>query len=176
MRLSLSKVRDRFPQQLWVERLDATGQPEASYCLWESVEGDDRDPSPPSPPVQDLSVESRPGGHVALGVGMAGQSLWSISVEAFADQGCLRFDIACNHRGRPTRPVSTYRLLDAAGWKPGSHSTEHSEVMVQWQPVVLDQMPTTVHWDPVSGLEFQGQEQSSRDTYRWGYEVRLQRT
>lgn len=65
-----------------------------STTMLESLEGDDQSAWPPSPPLQQLSIEQRETGDVALLVGMAGKSHWSLSVEALPD-GALRFEAAC---------------------------------------------------------------------------------
>lgn len=59
----------------------------------QSIEGDNQAAWPPSPPLQQLSMESRASGEVGLLVGMAGRSHWSLSVESLAG-GEFRFDAA----------------------------------------------------------------------------------
>jgi hypothetical protein len=74
-----------------------------------SIEGTDQDIWPASPPLQQLSIEEhRPGVEVALLVGMAGKSHWSLSIEPLADGSGFLFDVAC-------------RLRDAAGWLGSSY-------------------------------------------------------
>lgn len=65
--------------------------------LAESVEGDPLQPWPPSPPIQQLSAETIDGRLVLLGVGSAGRSHWSLSVESIEQEGVVafRFDVAC---------------------------------------------------------------------------------
>jgi hypothetical protein len=93
----------------------------------ESLEGQPDDPWPASPALQSLHVEQRGGGIVvALLVGMAGSSHWSLSVEANAQLHRATFDVACRTRAEPAWLGSTYSLspdfeiaenclLDAAG-------------------------------------------------------------
>lgn len=81
--------------------------------LLKSCEGDDQDGSPPSPPIQDISVEKRAQSQVALGVGMAGTSHWSISMEAGNDSGSIEFDVACTPRSQPPAYRSTYLVQPA---------------------------------------------------------------
>ncbi len=81
-----------------------------------SEEGSDQDEWPPSPPLQQLHVEDRAGGgRVALLVGMAGQSHWSLSVEALPALRQLVFDAACRLGGsadsRSGRLGSGYRAM-----------------------------------------------------------------
>ena len=64
--------------------------------LLQSREGDEQQVWPASPPLQQLSLEHRPGGGtVALAVGMAGSSHWSLSVEADPRAAACEFDVAC---------------------------------------------------------------------------------
>ncbi len=94
---------DRFAQRL----VDEHG-----HVLGESIEGDDSDVWPPSPPLQQLSRESVNDDHVILGVGAAGKSHWSISVEVVAsDSGeGLKYDLACRCKSPPSWLGSSYRL------------------------------------------------------------------
>lgn len=62
---------DRFVQELFVD----------SVAAGISVEGDAHDDWPSSPPLQQLSLEKINDSSVILGVGAAGRSHWSISVE-----------------------------------------------------------------------------------------------
>lgn len=69
---------------------------EQSFRLLESIEGTDEDCWPPSPALQDLSVEQRTQNRqVGLMVGMAGNSHWSMSIENDHTQRSLLFDVAC---------------------------------------------------------------------------------
>ena len=69
---------------------------EQAFRLLESVEGTDEDCWPPSPALQDLSVEQRTQSRqVGLMVGMAGNSHWSMSIENDNAQRSLLFDVAC---------------------------------------------------------------------------------
>jgi len=78
--------------------------------LLQSCEGDDQQEFPPSPPLQDMSVEVRPGAQVALAVGMAGSALWSVSVQATQGAGRIEFDWACQTRGAQLWPQNCYLL------------------------------------------------------------------
>ena len=76
-----------------------------------SVEGTADQAWPPSPPLQQLSRELIGDRHAILGVGAAGQSHWSISVEISVDdqQTSLKFDVACRSKTDPQWLGSTYR-------------------------------------------------------------------
>lgn len=74
-----------------------------------SIEGDSLDEVPPSPPLQDLSLESLGGDVLAvMGVGGAGRGHWSISVTRVDNDGLL-FELAC--RGDVAKLGSQYRIL-----------------------------------------------------------------
>lgn len=90
-----------------------------------SVEGTDLENWPASPALQQLSIEHREQGDVALLVGMSGRSHWSLSVEAERGRGSLLFDAACLVRQRPERCGSYYRVESTAGW-------EETELGLRW--------------------------------------------
>jgi hypothetical protein len=86
-----------------------------SAPILESLEGEPDDPWPPSPPLQELHFEDRPAGQrVALLVGRAGASHWSLSVEWDPLSARFSFDVACRVRSAPERLGSRYRLPSAA--------------------------------------------------------------
>ena len=79
--------------------------------------GSDKDSWPDSPPIQQLSIEQIDGRSVALGVGCAGKSHWSLSVEPTTDG--FRFDWACRAKETPTRLGTAYAAHEAkARWTP----------------------------------------------------------
>ncbi len=80
-----------------------------------SVEGDTDDSWPPSPPLQQLSLEEIDGTDVILGVGSAGRGHWSISVEP-EEQGAaasIKFELACRSKLEPPFLGTTYLLDDS---------------------------------------------------------------
>ena len=80
-----------------------------------SVEGNADEPWPPSPPLQALQCEARLGGiSVALLVGMAGKSHWSLSCQAEPEGSGIAFDVACRVSGKPPHLGSVYRLAEDA--------------------------------------------------------------
>jgi hypothetical protein len=85
---------------------------ESWQTVWASVEGAPEEECPPSPPLQELHVEQRAGGvEVALLVGRAGRSHWSLSVEADVARGALVFDAACRSASPGNGLQSSYRLV-----------------------------------------------------------------
>jgi hypothetical protein len=80
--------------------------------LLESIEGDAAQAWPPSPALQQLHLEARgEKRRVALLVGMAGRSHWSLSVEAAEAPMALLFDAACRISGGAHSLGSRYRAL-----------------------------------------------------------------
>jgi hypothetical protein len=79
--------------------------------LLESIEGTPEEDWPASPALKELHLEDRPGGkQLALLVGMAGRSHWSMSVELDPQAAQLVFDVACRLRDEPRQLSSTYRV------------------------------------------------------------------
>jgi len=83
--------------------------------VFESIEGTPEEDWPPSPPLQELHLEARPDGkQLALLVGMAGTSHWSLSVEFDAAAGTAVFDVACRVKRAPGGLGSRYRRSGSA--------------------------------------------------------------
>ncbi|MCC9609281.1 hypothetical protein LOC68_06005 [Blastopirellula sp. JC732] len=85
-----------------------------------SLEGDDEEEWPDSPPIQQLSIEERENGAVALGVGQAGKSHWSVTVETFAAERRVEFHVACRLKMHPAQISSRYASLLGEGVSPKS--------------------------------------------------------
>ena len=107
----------------------------------ESVKGDD-DSWPSSPPLQQLSIEHIDGREVALGVGSAGTSQWSVSVEPI-DTG-FQFDWACRTSEAPGFLGSSYREQAPIKLEPERESLlVHADTLSQIVPEsVLEQAGT----------------------------------
>jgi len=83
----------------------------ALHVLCRSLEGAGDEDWPASPPLQELHFERRSEDlSLALLVGMAGSSHWSLVVEAHAAQESLVFDAACRVHGAPQQLGSVYQL------------------------------------------------------------------
>ncbi len=104
-RVVVRRVGDRGQHTIYV-RDGETFKP-----LLVSVEGTSEELWPASPPLQQWHIECRPQSQVLLGVGMAGHSHWSLSIEASAEHNELTFDVACRIRGQAGSLVSTYDML-----------------------------------------------------------------
>ena len=99
--------------------------------LLESREGDVDALWPPSPPLQQLSVEQRPSGAVALAVGMAGRHHWSVSVEAVAEAATVVFDAACRAASERGPLGSRYTLREPPQLLPNSALWRRGEFIVR---------------------------------------------
>lgn len=111
LRLDLWRVGDRFTHRVY-----AAG---ADVLLLASWEGEPDEVWPSSPPLQELHLETRPGGReLALLVGMAGHSHWSLSAELDAAAETLTFDVACRVRGPSGSLGSRYRSERHWQWSP----------------------------------------------------------
>ena len=76
-----------------------------------SLEGSDREAWPPSPALQQLSIQRLADGReAALLVGMAGKSHFSLSITGDADGLSFTFDVACHYKLTPEFLGSSYRL------------------------------------------------------------------
>ena len=75
-------MQDRFVHSVRIESFETKTLAENESTPW-----------PQSPPMQQLSIEMIDGRNVALGVGCAGKSHWSLSVEPV--ENGFRFDWAC---------------------------------------------------------------------------------
>ncbi|MCO8120280.1 hypothetical protein NHH03_00930 [Stieleria sp. TO1_6] len=86
---------DRFEHRIELGENHAACKDEAADQTW-----------PDSPPIQQLSIESIDGRDVALAVGCAGTSHWSLSVEPTAEGFC--FDWACRAKQTPAQLGTKY--------------------------------------------------------------------
>jgi hypothetical protein len=139
----------------------------------ESVEGSSVEDWPPSPPLQQLSVEElRPETQVALLVGMAGKSHWSMSVEPASDRVAFVFDVACRSRGGVEQIGSRYLLLADKLNSKGDHD---ATIGVEGRSIQLrcdrqGATAATVKDDP-SGVRIEPTVINSDGTTRWRYTI-----
>ncbi len=118
--LELTWQTDRYRQRLW--RLPPGAQQIAPHpssplgqVLVNSVEGSAEQPWPPSPPLQQAHCESRPGGQqVALLVGLAGRSHWSLAITLDPQSDCVTWEAACRLQEEPEWLGSTYQIAPEA--------------------------------------------------------------
>jgi hypothetical protein len=108
LRVAFSFVAGRFRQT--VQLHSSSGELLES---WEDDTVSSDEDWPASPPIQQLSLESINNRPTLLGVGQAGKSHWSISVEAIEraaaeTDAAIRFDLACRTQATPDWLGSTY--------------------------------------------------------------------
>ena len=138
------------------------GSGTAAQPLLISHEGHGEQPWPASPPLQQLHLEERPGDvQVALLVGMAGSSHWSMSCEADPHAKTLTFDVAVRVKRSIQKLGSLYRVVRGIEWDAETHClASHCEVHYDAATTQLDceqgiflrpielpaDVPTTVQW------------------------------
>ena len=103
LRLRLVWQADRFGHVIeWV-------QADETRILLATAVDDATNAWPSNPPLQQASLEAISGSPVILGVGQAGTSHWSLSIETpDADEPTLRFDCACRSTSKPLSLGSQY--------------------------------------------------------------------
>lgn len=127
-----------------------------------SIEGSPNDNWPDSPPLQELHLENQGGRNVALMVGRAGSTHWSLSVEPCLGTESILFDFAARFQETPRWMGSTYwhitepsrsgRSIDE--WIECRPIQGNPTCQVGWQDhamrVAVDiksiQLPGTVRW------------------------------
>lgn len=108
LQVTFARQADRY-----VHVVDWLRDGQSPVRLARSIEGDDVQPWPPSPPLQQLAAHAPPNRQQAtLLLGMAGRSHWSMSVETQA--GAIVFDVACRLADAPTVLGCTYHLANSS--------------------------------------------------------------
>jgi hypothetical protein len=169
----------------FARRLDRVGHVvslvEGEKCtpLFASLEGDDQDDWPPSPPLQEVHIEKRDKNLVAMLVGMAGDSHWSVAMDPMAGGVGITVAVACRLKQHPVQIGSRYGNLieglspqtDSEGrivWQLGEHR-------VAIEVVSLSEYPTPeTPYDP-QGFEIKASinEEPFPKTIQWRYLIRL---
>jgi hypothetical protein len=178
LRVGFERRGDRFAHWIEVEPMPAKPSAAGKHATrWlQSIEGTASEPWPASPALQSLHVEQRGDEvQVALMVGMAGGSHWSMSVEANASRGELTFDVACRTREPAAFLGSSYQVvppaaaarLDTACWRLASGNVELE--------LVLDESAGAAQASAGAGLlaivAVEGEHGGAR-TVRWRYRLR----
>jgi len=134
-----------------------------SECFLTSIEGRHDEKWPSSSPLQSLHIEDRPGGvRIAMLVGMAGRSHWSMSVESDVAGNRFLFDVACRISEVPSWLGSSYAVslgADAASWPiqieplaPAILQLESGHRAIIVAPLSEGTFPRTVRWRYTIGL------------------------
>lgn len=139
-RLEFHWVGDRFEHQLTAEGGNAKTLCKGVQSSW-----------PTSPPLQQLSKESINGQDVVLGVGCAGTSHWSVSVEPI--EGGFRFDWACKTKEPPKFLGSRYSTQGKMSVVAGEHGV------------------STFGDDNAEAEIVPKEELGEAKTYRWSYRI-----
>jgi hypothetical protein len=166
---------DRYAHR--IERIEAG----LTIPLLESIEGTELDRWPPSPPLQQLSVETLPDGRaVALLVGMAGSSHWSLTAEPIANEISLLFDVACRAKENGAVLGSAYRSLvrhELSGEAVLLHRPGGIGKPAGVEILPVPDSPATTRWDiDARGLLLRVDgAASSPQTVRWKYCVKIVR-
>lgn len=180
----LASVRDGCGLQVRFTRPEDRYAHQISVC-WEglvvpilaSVEGDDEDRWPDSPALQQIQLEERPQGPVALLVGMAGTSHWSVGIEAEPSNRQMVFDIACRAREVPLRLGSAYRTL--IPWIGGGpKSSLHCLASGAEGPLVCELVPMDTTSADLRGSELRLHAEIPLHlpaTVRWRYRIAVRR-
>lgn len=151
--------------------------PTDEQVLLHSREGDPKEGWPSSPPIQQLRRHvSTPDREVLLGLGMAGNSHWSLSVESMNSPPTLLFDVACRLRGPYAWLGSTYEF-DADRLQP--HFQIHSahvlpNVHIGCQGSDAENRVSIVGSHETPSLEVRLEpttQRSEQRTLRWQYHV-----
>ncbi|MDP7019253.1 MAG: hypothetical protein QGG36_25875 [Pirellulaceae bacterium] len=111
--VEFSRTADRVAHAVFAQRGDDR------ELLFQSVEGEDDDGWPSSPPFQEADMVDHLAEPALLLVGMAGKSHWSGSVEVESARRALVFDVACRVVGVKPRIGSEYVA-------PANHAQETS--------------------------------------------------
>lgn len=159
----------------WAHRVLAVER-QFRRTLLESIEGDGSQSYPPSPALQQLVCQRRePAAPVALLVGMAGKNHWSVSVEAWAEQRVLRFDIASRYHDSAAATLgSTYLAHDT--WRRESNgqleTMSFAGVRYRLRPTQVDLTPLPEALiQSANMLQLRVVIDPDRRTQRWCYEL-----
>ena len=152
-----------FREGRYRQTISLTGPTGILLDQWEDTSESPDEDWPASPPIQQLSLESIQDRPTLLGVGQAGKSHWSISVEMLeGDTGeALRFDVACRVRSLPTWLGTTYRRTDAVASQPAKLGLANESTEVNAAP---DSLTCVCTIKPESVTKYPA-------TFRWSYRI-----
>ena len=160
---------DRFAHTVFELRPDGVRQPSLH-----SIEGTEKQRWPSSPPVQHVSLQRNEHHETILGIGMAGHTHWSLSVESIQEPPSLMFDVACRVREVGGTLGSMYRAESSEPELIDHRSCRLEDVICQCQTVgphtkvTMDATPPNRHFGV--RLDADGSVQSPH-TFRWQYRM-----
>jgi len=166
LQITFDWQRDRFTRS--ISAVDA----KRDVVLLASLEGTNDDEWPLSPPLQSLAIEQREEGRqVALLVGMAGRSHWSMSVESWPNEQTLVFDAACRIHESPTMLGATYQTMFAPS-RLGSQSFDIGHECKFESAAMSDSAQSMVHESEGRiSLRIDTNKASLPKTFRWQYTI-----
>lgn len=178
MRVDFDRSTDRWKHRISLVLPEASGIV-SPLLLLESLEGTSADDWPVSPPLQFVSIETRPKKPpVALLMGMAGSSHWSASIEQYPAERALRFDIACRAKSRPENLGSRYRFAPRVALQTSAN--EEAPIRFTAGGHQFELTGEGSHDSPLPILKTSDQElrvhfgepvTSEAQTYRWVYRL-----
>jgi len=166
----LIRVEFKFVEGRFRQRLDLYRSEQIVERWNDKTDSVDED-WPDAPPIQQLSLESINGCPALLGVGQAGKSHWSISVEPALSQSepALRFDVACRTAIKPVWLGSTYQTTSLR------NETHGPSLCLKLDAAFPGSMirDTRVSCPLDVKVEAKNGRNSRSQTFRWGYRVCL---
>ncbi|WP_254514022.1 hypothetical protein [Anatilimnocola floriformis] len=176
LRVDFDRAHDRWQHRVFLV-VPANSEIVGPVLLLESIEGTADDDWPISPPLQFVSIETRPKQlPVALLMGMSGDGHWSASIEQLAADQTLRFDIACRAKSRPANLGSRYRIGPRV-----ENAQQDNSVQLRVGKLTLEFMGEQAKDSPLPTIQLQEKElhtqfnepvQEGAQTYRWIYRLR----
>ncbi|WP_417739857.1 hypothetical protein [Rosistilla oblonga] len=134
-------------------------------------------PWPANPPLQQASLETIDGRLAILGVGLAGTSHWSISMETLAgDSQGLRIDCACRCTSLPESLGSGYRWAEGVDCQTDAFAGilfRADEACVQIAPDDQQTVATCSSDDRVCEIRPESLGEGNAHTIRWCYQILL---
>lgn len=177
LRVDFDRSGDRWRHRLLLvlpEGSDVVGP----VLLLESLEGNSQEDWPVSPPLQFVSIETRPKKlPIALLIGMAGGSHWSASIEQDPATRTVRFDIACRAKSRPENLGSRYRIAPRVELQSGTEAVSLHFAAGGLTFEIAGEtgkdapQPTVRTADNELGIHFSEPTNDQPQTYRWMYRL-----
>jgi hypothetical protein len=178
LRVDFDRAHDRWRHRVFLvvpEGSNIVGP----VLLLESLEGTSAEDWPISPPLQFVSIETRPKKlPVALLMGMSGDGHWSASIEQLPAERTIRFDIACRAKSRPENLGSRYRIGPRLESQTGNNESSSLQFSVGGLQFELNgdaakdsPLPIVESSDNELQILFGEPVTDAAQTYRWVYRL-----
>jgi hypothetical protein len=165
------RIGDRFDWRITWEPLSTS-----AVTLLQSVTSAKETIWPSFPPLQELAQESHSDTEVLLGVGMAGKSHWSVSVDRRQEphQPAMVFDFACRLSGSPAFLGACWMLGEGLNAMPPASLDLPLQVR-QYETTIVTLTPTNhtslrLEGDQVQVIPEPGMG-LLQGTVRWGFRI-----